>query len=262
MVYVGQTGEIGALDARTGAALPIGEVDGRVLGATIDAGGFGPAGTAEPASTADTLAAIALDKDARLEPQKLYALGALVEQDDPQASETLLAVLRDENMSATMRDAAGEALANLRHRSAAPALVNALAVRSDFITGDAPRTVPTLARALGKMGAPDAVPTLVAHLEDPATAEEALPDLVWALGQSGDPAALPPLRNQLLLYRADPAFAAQPNLVRSLAEALVTLGDAQEKELIAFVATDAATHPDVADLLSGKKGLVGGAEAP
>ena len=91
------------------------------------------------------------------------------------------------------------------------------------------------------------VDRLVDHLFDPKTEPAVGLELIVALGRVGLPEALAPLRTYLLTYRADPAFARQMAAVGATIDALVAGGGAAERAVVAFVASDAATEPGIAE---------------
>src|SRR5262249_42845308 len=103
------------------------------------------------------------------------------------------------------------------------------------------QAIEVLVRAIGEMGAVDAWPTLIDKLRDPATPMGAIREIAGALVQLGARRAVPALREFLLEYRADPAFAADPTALQSVAEAIGKLGSAKDRELLKYVAEEPRT---------------------
>jgi outer membrane protein assembly factor BamB len=247
IVYVSQAGELGALDPATGAQLWQSKIGGSVLGATFDADGYRPSGSAKPPSTKEALASIVWDKDARFNPQKMFAVSALASLPGAEVTELLVKILQDEGTAQPVYLKAGEALAARKDAEGLPILVKALDVRHDFIAGTKPRAVEMIAKALGSMGRPEATTALIRHLEDPETPLPVVQDIVGALAALKNPDALPALREHLLLYRADPAFASDVGPMSATIDALLAIGGGAERELIAYVANEPRTQPKVAE---------------
>ncbi len=251
ILYVSSEGELGALDMKTGAQLAQTKLggDGRVTGATFDADGFLPKGTAQPAATADALASIVWDKDKRFNGVKLFALNALGTLEGPAVTTALLKVLLDPNSPQPIYARAAEVLVSRRDPAALPQLLDALEVKYDFIAGTKPRAVDVIARALGALGAgaKEAVPALVEQLRDPETPAVVVKDVADALGAIGSQDALPALRAFLLVYRSDPMFSSDTSAMSATIDALLKVGGGAERELLYFVAEEDRTDPKVAE---------------
>ena len=250
IVYVSVEGEIGALDPKTGVRLFEKKLGMRVTGATFDADGFKPAGAGAGdagAGTVSALSAILVDKDTRFGAVKLFAVASLGKLPGVAASEALLKVIMDESTPAPVYNKAAEMLVARKDADVLPALAKALDVQYDFITGAKPRAIDVLARAIGAIGKPEGAAALIPHLESPATPPGALRDIADALGKCGSKDAIPALRSFLLVYRADPTYAADGGPLVAVIEALLALGGGAERELVQFVAFDARTQTGVAE---------------
>jgi outer membrane protein assembly factor BamB len=249
--YVSVEGEIGALDPKTGARLFEKKLGMRVTGATFDADGWKPTGAAASdaaaAGTVSALSAILVDKDTRFGAVKLFAVASLGKLPGVAASEALLKVIMDEATPAPVYNKAAEMLVARKDADVLPALTKALDVQYDFITGAKPRALDVLARAIGAIGKPVGAAALLPHLESPATPPGALRDIAAALGACGSKDAIPALRSFLLVYRADPTYAADGGPLVAVIEALLALGGGAERELVQFVAYDARTQSGVAE---------------
>jgi outer membrane protein assembly factor BamB len=248
IVYTSVEGEIGALDPQTGARLFEKKLGMRVTGATFDADGFHKKASAKDsaAGTVAALAGILVNKDTRFGAVKLFAVSALGKLEGEGASEALLKVILEETTPAPVFTKAAEQLVARKDPAVLPAIVKALARRYDYIAGTQPRALDVLARAVGAIGKPEGADALVAHLESPATPAGALKDIAEALGKCGNKDAIAPLRSFLLVYRADPAYAANGGPLVAVIESLLALGGGAERELVQFVANDARTQPAVA----------------
>jgi outer membrane protein assembly factor BamB len=247
ILYASQAGELGALDPATGAPLWQSRVGASIIGATFDADGYRPSGSPQPPSTKEALASIVWDKDARFNPQKMFAVEALASLPGSDVTSLLVKILQDEGTAQPVYVKAGEALASRKDPEGLQILLGALDVKHDYLAGTKPRAVEMIARALGALGRPEAVPALLRHLDDPETPLGVIRDVVDALAATKSPDALPALRAQLLLYRADPAFAADVAALSATIEALLSIGGGAERELIAYVAEEPRTQPKVAE---------------
>lgn len=247
IVYVSQNGELRALDPKKGALIELGNIGQKILGATIDAEGFAPKGDGVEPKTAQVLAAIVRDRDARFTNIKLYAVEALGTLDDPDVAPTLLALLRDEKTPKEVYAKAAEVLIARKDAEAAGVLIEALSQKADFLAGTRPRAIDVIARALGAIGAPDAAKALLPHFEDPETPLPTVQAIAQSLAQLGNRSVLPSLRAWLLMYRADPLFASDTTAPAAVIDALLSLGGSAERELVAFVASEPRTQEKVAE---------------
>ncbi len=247
IVYLSQAGELGVLDPVTGTRLAMSNVGDRVLGATFDADGYRPGTSGESVDTPAALSSIVVDKDSRFGNQKLFAIDSLGKIPGAEAAEILLGLLHDENTPAPIYQRAGDVLVARKDPQALPNLLDALKVRTDFLRGSKASGVDVIARALGAISAAEAAPALLAHLEDPSTPQGSLKDLAVALGACKNPAVLPRLRAFLLMYRSDPLFAGDSDALAALMDALLSVGGAAERELLAYVASEPRTLPVVAE---------------
>jgi outer membrane protein assembly factor BamB len=253
--------EIGALDPGSGAKVSSMKlsVPGSVRGATFDADGWAPKGGGEAVDTAKALVSIARDRDARFLDVKLFALAALGNMTGGDVAADLLALVQDGKTPPKVYDKAVQVLVARKDVAGLPAMVKALAVEHNYITGTAPKGVGVVAQAVAAMGdlskndKVDAstrgalVEGLVAHLFDPQTPAPELTPIVKALGASRLPGSLSPLRRFLLTYRADPTFSTQVAAVGATIDALLNSGGVAERELVAFVAEDTRTQAGVAE---------------
>ncbi len=254
IAFVSALGDIGALDPETGRRVYKAKLGGtqRLLGATFDAGGWSPseAGGSEAQSTVAALASIARDRDARFNAVKKFAIAALAKLPGGEVTRDLLALIRDERTPPALYKHAAEALVERKDPAGVPYLLEALATQYDYIAGTKPRAVNVVAQAIGAMGdvAFDGatrgklVDALLAHLNAPETPIAELSDIVRALGAVGAGAESVPLRAFLLAYRADPAFSAKIGALGVAVDVLLRTGDAADREVVAFVASEPRTQ--------------------
>ncbi len=204
ITVVDDRGQVTFLDAATGRARWRAELNAPTAQAVLQlASDFAPSGAGEePArSVIEGLLAAAGGSDTRLMPAQLFAVRALAERDDAEATRALVAVLTHRQYPQELRTAAGEAIT---HRSnGADAMLEALASHYDYVRDvDAPPSG-LLARGAAAAHERRAVASLIAHLQDPATPAADLPQIVAALRELGDTAAVTPLVDFLRLYHAD-----------------------------------------------------------
>jgi outer membrane protein assembly factor BamB len=245
IVYASASGEIGAIDARTGA--PLGEVKAGValIGGMFDAEGYAPKDSGTPPETTAALVAIIANKDTRFTGIKQYAVSALGLTPGEGASQALLGVILDDGTPPTLAQRAGDALIARKDPTTLPAILKALKVHADYLTGQSPRALSVLVRAAGSLGDPSAVPALTAHLTDPATPAVAIKDIADALVACKGKDALEELGSFLLLHRADTLVDAIA--MRGVIDALIALGGAHQRQLVSWVAADPRTSGEVVD---------------
>jgi hypothetical protein len=248
IVFASADGDVGLIDARSGAARIVQRTGLRISGASFDADGIAAAATAAPPSAAEvarTLEQIVWDHDARFAAVKVFAVDALGGVPGLEVSTALLKIVRAQPgpgaVLAPAQKQAGEELVARQDRLAAPLMLEALRERYDFLDDKQPRGVDVLARALAALDVKEAVPLLAAHLADHETPTAALKDLTAALATLGGPEATRALAEFLLQYHAAPDFAADPSPLVVAAEALVKEGGVEARRAAVYVADDART---------------------
>jgi outer membrane protein assembly factor BamB len=270
LVLCAQDGVLEAVDATSGTRLWQGRVASgiKIAGATFDAEGWVPAATAAGAqpSLAQTLTHIVWDNDRRFGAVKLFAVDALAKLPERDVGAELVKILAHEGLGPQVYVKAGEALVARRDRDVVPLLLAELRKRYDHVNDVKPHSTDVLARAVAAAGAvtaeregnrshersaagptasaelvESAWPVLVEKLRDPAAPPAALRAIATSLRDLGARKAVPALREFMLMYRADPAFAADPAPLEAVAEAIATLGSARDRELLRYVAEEPRT---------------------
>jgi hypothetical protein len=255
IVAVGADGSLVALDPATGAMRASSKIDagGQILGATFDCDGWAPSDAGEPPATVQALVAIARDRDARFDEIKQFAVATLAKLEGADVAKDLLAIVQDGRTPAKLRESVIELLVARKDPKGLPALLLALEPRYDFITGSEPAAVGVIARAIGGLGDRDvpeddrkkAVKALAAQADDPATPAGDRTELVRAMIAIGRGAERSWLRSQIILERADPAFAREARLVEAMTAALAA-GGPEDREALRYVAGDARSVDSVA----------------
>jgi len=256
VMAIASDGSVISLDPATGALRSSGKLagSGQVLGATFDCDGWTPAGDGEPANSVAALVAIARDRDARFDEIKQYAVASLAALEGPDVAKDLLAIVQDARTPLKLRENVVELLVGRKDPAGLPALIAALEPRYDFIAGSQPAAIAAVARAIGALGDRElsasqrsqAVAALAAQADDPATPAGDRLELTRAMVAVGQGAERAGLRHQLLMYRADPAFAGEKDLLAVIATA-VAAGGAEDREALRYVAEDPRTQGAVAD---------------
>ena len=243
LAFVTADGELGALDARTGARTFTAKLPGEaVRGATFDAEGWSPrAAAGAPAPLGETLSTIVWDPDRRFWDVKMFAIEELARQPGREVTEQLLKITEQEGLPAAVYQKAGEALIARKDASAADLLARVLGVHADYAEGKAAPAVEILARAAGAMKATTAAPALVAHLRRPETPPAALTQIARALAAVGATDALPALRDFVTMYRSDPAYDGDPTPLVAASEAMLALGGPAERQLLLYLAEEPHT---------------------
>lgn len=245
-----------ALDPATGAIRATGKLDpgeGRILGATFDLEGWAPDGAGEPPSTVGALVSIARDRDARFEGIKQYAVAALAKLQGADVTHDLVAIVIDPRTPQALHDSVAALLVSRKDPAGLPALTDALATRADFLTGAHPVGQVEVAAAIAALGdlplppaeVDRALAALSAQAFDPATSAPARLELTRALIAIGHGRERDDLRRELMLYRADPGFAAETDLVAAMVGSLVA-GSPEDRETVRMVAEDPRSAPPVA----------------
>jgi outer membrane protein assembly factor BamB len=250
LVFVTTAGEIGALDAATGQRIYAAHVPGASLvrGATFDADGFAPrvggTGDLPPArheGLAETLSAILWDADRRFWDVKIFAIDELGKLPGRGVTADLLKVTQQQDLPVGVRRKAGEALVARKDGNSIDLFIETLKTHSDFVEGTRASSVEIVARAAGAMKAKAVAGALIEHLRLPDTEPETVTQISRALAAIQATEGVPALRDFLSLYRADPAYDAEPAALIAVSEALLQLGGAGERPLLLFIAEQPST---------------------
>jgi len=251
LVFVTADGEVGALDAATGQRIYQARIPGVTLvrGATIDADGFKPAGGAavgddrRGAGLAATLSAILWDGDRRFSDVKIFAIEELGKLPGAGVTADLLKVTQQADLPPVVGTKAAEALVARKDGASLQLIINALKVHSDYAEGKRASGVDVLARAAGAMKTDGkaAAPALAEHLLLPETEPATVVVISKALAAMQAKDALPALRDFISIYRADPAYDADPAALIAVAEALLQLGGAGERQLLLYLSEEPST---------------------
>ena len=246
VLFASAEGELGALDAKTGALVWSKKTGLRLAGVTFDAEGFAPGGKSEPAPVARTLAGIVRDPDARFSAVKIFAIDAMTRVPGQDTTAELVATIQKEGVAPAVTNKAGEALVARRDGDSVALYREALSQHYDYLADRRVRGVDVLARVAVAVNDPQSVDLLAAHLLDPATPLGALKEIVTALVSLGGPGAVRPLRDFVLTYRCDTAFLADPQSLQWAADGLRKLGGPEERRLVTFLAEEPRTLPVLA----------------
>jgi outer membrane protein assembly factor BamB len=244
IVYAAADGDVGVIDAKTGAQRAAYKTGLRLAGASFDAEGWiSDKAAVEPTHALKALEEIVWDHDARFTAVKVFAAGAIGAQPGKDADAALLKIVRavpggPNPIPLSAQKRAGEELVARKDADAGPLIVDALKAREDFLADSHAVGVEVLARAAAALSLKDAEPLLCAHLADPATPQTALKDIVAALVTLGGAPSRRALKELLVTYRADPSYFGDPSPLTSAGEALLAQGDAEDRRAVEFVAND------------------------
>lgn len=255
ILAIAANGELVALDPKTGAVREKQtlQVQGPVIGATFDADGWAPSGAGEPVQTAQALAAIAHDRDARFDRVKELAVAALAKLPGADVTKELLALLADKRAPQKLKDQVADLLVERKDPASLPVLVAQLAMHSDFLEKTEPESLGPVAKAIAGLGgakldAKDVASALAAlrvHLEAPTTQTPDLVVVIAAMAAIGGGAERPALASHLLLYHADDDLGGDPAWEQAIVHALQVHGGPGERELLRQVAEDPRTKPSL-----------------
>ena len=240
-----QGGGVSFLDAETGLPIRVGRTGTQPSVMEFRPSGHRPTGTPEGEALPlrDQLLAAAQNTDARLVPAQALAVEYLATMDDPEVTTNLIALCQSSDAPAGVRSAACGKLAE--RRVGGDQILAALERHAAYLEGTTTPPVGALARAAVAMEERRAVPMLIAHLRDPATATADLGALLAALGALGDRGAAAPIRDFLRLYHAE---AADDELAAGLnagLEALVSLQGPVARETLEEIGNDPLTMAPV-----------------
>jgi outer membrane protein assembly factor BamB len=173
-----------------------------------------------------------------------WLLNRFGQLEPPSVTRVLIGLAQDSRLSPVLTRAADEVLA--RRDNGVEHMLRALKRHYDFLSGVLqPPPVGALADALGRLGVERAAPLLAEHLNDPANSPNAVRRAARALEKLATADQRDELRTFFSLYRAtadDPELVAA---VVSVARALLRVGGAEAKRLVASAATDSLTQPAV-----------------
>lgn len=205
--------------------------------------GFEPAGDPGPRlpSLSDQLLAAVQSTDARLLPARAYAVGLLAGQDDAGVTERLIVLCDDAQVPADLRRSACQSLEGRALGS--DAVLAALQRRANYLSGTRPPPVGALAAVAARQGERRAVPLLLGHLRDPATAPGDLAGIASALGRLGDASAVQPLTDFVWLYHAESDDEALAAALGAAARAMVELAGPRGREEVQRVLDAPFTTP-------------------
>jgi outer membrane protein assembly factor BamB len=263
IAFVSADGDVGALDARTGARIFAARLPGEVVrGATFDAEGWTPRGGATSTPPlSDTLSTIVWDPDRRFWDVKMFAIEELAQQPGRGVTEQLIKVTEQQGLPPAVYQKAGEALVARKDGSAADQLARVLSTHADYAEGKSAPAVDILARAAGAMKATPAAPALVEHLRRPETPPAALTQIARALAAIGATDALPALRDFVTMYRADPLYDGDPTPLVAASEAMLALGGPAERQLLLYLSEEPHTVEPLRVHLRRALAQTAGAEA-
>ncbi len=260
LLAIAVNGQLVALDPNTGGVvqrLDLGLGNVTLAGATFDADGWLPTGTAEVATTRAALVAIAKDRDARFDAVKELAVAALAKETGAEVTAELLGILAEPRVAMKLKDQVVDILVRRKDVSALPAFVDALALHTDYVQGTEAAALGPVARAMaGLVGAKidaglaqKAVVALAAHLEDPATSSGDLDNVIDAMSAIGAGREISALRAHILAYRGDPDTTSDEPWRLAIINALLR-GGAPEVELLRSLADDRRTDRQLAQAIT------------
>jgi hypothetical protein len=251
LFLVGRHGVVTFIGAQSGGAEWQGEIGERIRSVTFSLGAFQPPErqSVEPPVLRQRLQEVIFDPDNRLLPIRTYALNLLTQLDDPEVTQDLLEVTARADVPEQLREAAAQSLGN--RESGAAFLVDALAVHQDFLSQSRPVPLSVVSRTLTQMAANDAVPALLEHLMDHETSVEDLREVAASVVALGDASVVGPLRDFLIRYHKDSAFAQNAEPLNVMADGLLRHGQIAERELLQRMAQDPQTLAPLRDHING-----------
>jgi hypothetical protein len=250
IVFAAQDGDVGVIDAKTGAQRASWKTGLRLAGASFDIDGWKPSVSGEPPHVLKALESIVWDRDARFTAVKVFAATALGALAGKEADAALLKIVRAaKDVPPLVQKRAGEALVARKSADLGPLLVDALKVHEDYLNDTHAVGVDVMAQAAAALKLTEAAPLLAQHLADPATPQSSLDEIVAALASLGGKDARRALKEFLLTYRGDPSYFGSPAPLTAAGEGLLRTGDVEDRRTVDYVAGDKWTLSPVAKYL-------------
>jgi hypothetical protein len=238
---VGRHGIVTFVGAQSGSEEWSAEIGVRIRSVTFSFGGLQPPErrAAEPPDVRQRLQEVIFDPDNRLLPVRNFALRLLTRIEDPEVTQDLLQVTSREGIPEQLRETAAQELAS--RESGAAFLIDALSVHHDFLSRARPVPLIIVAPTLVRMDSREAVPALLEHLIDHETSLPELREVAAAISALGDASVVGPLRDFLVRYHKDSAFAENTEALNVMVDGLLRHGHIEERELLEGMQADPAT---------------------
>jgi len=253
LLYATKDGQIVSVDPETGDVLWRMKTGLSLVGATFDAEGFSATGRRVSAQNlVDVLKRIVFDPDRRLSVAKLFALTQLRNLKGTEVTQILLHILSDRKLPLSVRLKAEQVLVERVSPESVPLLLAVLHHHFDYVTGERAMAVGPVAMALGKMKVTKAVKALSEHLTDASTPLSTVRKIVTAMAKIGGRSVVDVFRQFLLDYRADAAFKRSLDVLFRVVDVLSTQGGVAERQLLAFVAEDPYSLPQLRNYIGEK----------
>jgi outer membrane protein assembly factor BamB len=238
-------GQVTFLDAKSGGSLGSVSLGTKVSSCVLHADGFTRPG---PAAQVKSLA-LQIDDAGDVKEHEMVAvqrvlLRDLVALDDPTATKVLIDFASNPKTSPDLMPDIRDALA--KRRTGADHMIAALGRHYDFLKDvlSAPPVGP-MADALAAMKETRAAAVLAPHLGDPANSSDDVKRVAAALVELGTKDQIEQLWSFFTLYRGIAEDENIAEAVVSAAEALIKLGGAEKRDLVAKAANDPMTVPQV-----------------
>jgi len=253
ILYATKDGQLVAVDPTTGDVSWRVKTGLSLVGATFDAEGFSVTGRRVPAGNlVEILKKIVFDPDRRLSVAKLFALTQLRNLKGTEVTKILLHILSDRKLPLSVRLKAEQVLVERVSPESVPLLLAVLQHHFDYVTGLRAMAVGPVALALGKMKVVKAVRALSQHLIDASTPLSTVRRIVTAMAKIGGRSVVDVFRQFLLDYRSDAAFGRSLDVLFRVVDVLATQGGVAERQLLAFVAEDPYSLPQLRNYIGEK----------
>ena len=240
-------GQISIVRSANGAPIASTSLGRKLTSCAVEADGLGlgrGAGEDPQAPLSEQLAEVIGTGDIEMAAMQKMLIRELGKQADAKATKFLVDLAGDSRTPEALVPDVEKALAS--RRTGADYMLEALRRHYDFLKDVLrPPPVGPMADALLAMKETRAAPALVSHLFDPADTSDAVRRVAAALAEIATPAEVAQLRNFFALYRTTAEDDNLAQAVVNVARALVRVGGADEKALVAKGAEDPLTVPIV-----------------
>ena len=262
LYMVGRHGVVTFVGAQSGGTEWTAEMGVRVRSVTFSLGAYQPPErtTPELPNVRQRLQEVIFDPDNRLLPVRTYALQLLSAIDDPEVTHDLLQVTSRDGIPDQLREVAAQSLA--QRESGAAFLIDALAVHHDYLARAIPVPLNIVAPTLVRMESHEAVPALLEHMMDHETSMTELREVVAAITALGDASVVGPLRDFLVRYHKDSAFAENSEALNVTVDGLLRHGHVEERELLQAMQADPQTLGPLREHIAAAFAAIEAAERP
>jgi outer membrane protein assembly factor BamB len=248
VVTVDEGGNVQFVSASNGAVTKTLSFGKAVMSAEVEVDALAVGAGEAPSLTKQIGEALSL-RSADLATAQVFLAQALTGLDAEDATLVLLDVADDPRAAPVVRDEARTQLAT--RKNGAAAMTKRLERHASFLLDTSAPPVGPIATSLALQGKKDAVPLLLSHLLDPATASRDLAPTATAIVALASAADLPGMKRFITMYRGSAqGTPALSDAIGILATGVTKLGTDKDRAWVKEISEDATTDVDVRTTLA------------